>query len=531
MAPLKIKSSPTTARRQVVVLALACSCVLFLLLLHDRRAPQNQDLLIPISITPPRSPASGSPSGTIQAPLHQPQSPQHPLPPSPLLQQQQQQQQYHHEGDIDPTSLDLSSPRAPFVAWPLRRVCAETTYVAGLTFLCDNNSGGPGNIRNYILTCVRYALDAGATGLVLPRIRARSAADASNLFREHQPFAYMFDEPHFRAAMAAACPRVAVYGSPDDVPGARDMASRSSSQGGREGRPGAVGVEKLVERVTPKSFGGSRAGCDQRDPNRHTDQFGASFREWLRGSAAERGWAPPNAVDNPRLVRFSWGVLWDWPVYRDGAEFAATFGGLLRIREDILEIADVVVSAIRTLAAQTRGTEGAAGQSFLGIHLRTEADALAQWPPYENQTRGYLREAASQGYQGRAAYLASGDAGEARHFAGEAAAALQLDVRSKYDILDAQGGANADSLRKLRALSWDQQALVDFAVLLQCDYFVGVSPSSFSINVALKRHLKEEGLYTRPWKVGGHGDGRSWLVGRYDRYWEDWLFMFDGMWP
>ncbi|KAI1208011.1 uncharacterized protein F4807DRAFT_161986 [Annulohypoxylon truncatum] len=488
MAPRQFKASST--RRQAASRLLACSAGMLLLLVWSYR------------LLPSRTPSS----------LAAPQ------PPTSILNRQQQQQRLNKNQDQDDedAAVDLSSARAPFVAWPLRRVCAEITYVPGLTFVCDNNSGGPGNIRNYILTCVRYAVDAGATALVLPRIRARSASDLDNLFRESQPFEYMFDEAHFRRAMADACPRIAVYGDVGDVLGAREKAQR-------EGRS----VERIVERVTPKHFGGSRAGCDQRDPNRYTDQFGAAFREWVRSSAAERGWAPANDVDNPRLIRLSWGVLWDWPVYRDGQEFAATFGGLLKIRDDILDLADTIVALMKMIATATKGTETVAGQSFLGVHLRSEADALPQWPSFDNQTKNYLREAASQGYQGRVAYLASGNETEAEKFRKEAMATLQLGVRSKFDLLE-----NHDEERaKLKELSWDQQALVDFVVLLNCDYFVGVSPSSFSINVALKRHLKEEGLYTRPWKVGGRGDGRSWLVGRFDRYWEDWLFMFDGMWP
>ncbi|KAI1474982.1 hypothetical protein F4774DRAFT_398687 [Daldinia eschscholtzii] len=484
------QSKTASARRRAAVLLSFCFIGLTMLFIWDHPVhptPLNRD--IPASASPQRHYSSASPAH------------------SPNRQQQQQQE------DV---VVDLSSARAPFIPWPLRRVCAETTYVPGLTFVCDNNSGGPGNIRNYILTCVRYAVDAGASALVLPRIQGRSPANPANLFHEYHEFAYMFDEPHFRRAVADACPRIAVYAALDKVPGARAKAAR-------ENRP----LDQIVERVTPKNFGGSRAGCDQRDPNRHTDRFGASFREWLHSSAAERGWAPSNAVDNPRLTRFSWGVLWDWPVYRDGPEFAATFGGLLKIREDIQDVADALVASMKTLATSTRGTETVAGQSFLGIHLRTEADALSRWPSYENQTKNYLREAANQGYQGRAAYIASGNETETRKFSAEAMATLQLDVRSKYDLLHEQD----DKLEKLKSFSWDQQALVDFVVLLQCDYFVGVSPSSFSINVALKRHLREEGLYTRPWKVGGQGDGRSWLVGRYDRYWEDWLFMFDGMWP
>ncbi|KAI5866544.1 hypothetical protein GGS23DRAFT_615026 [Durotheca rogersii] len=521
----------SSIRRRTVVLSLACSGLLLLFLFHDHML-QSQDKPIPVPVTPPQSPSPGS----LLPGQHQHQRQYHV---SPHL------QLYYHEDDADITSVDLSSPRAPFIAWPLRRVCAETTYVPGLTFVCDNNSGGPGNIRNYILTCVRYAIDAGATGLVLPRIRARSPDDASNLFRNHRPFGYMFDEPHFRAALAAACPRVAVFSTLDDVPGARDPDLAAV----REGRPGARGAERLVERVTPKDFGGRRAGCDARDPNRHTDRFGPAFRAWLRETAAERGWTdtPPSGVKGkelgiPRIIRFSWGVLWDWPTHRDGPELAATFGGLLRFRADVLDIADAVAEAMRGTARRLavpedpdRAAASVARGRFLGVHLRSEADALARWPSYANQTQAYLGEAARRGFRGGAAYLASGDAGEAARFAREAGAALGLAVRTKFDLLDAaeeEGGGGAGVLaRQLRALSWDQQALVDFAVLLQCDYFVGVSPSSFSVNVALRRHLRDEGLLARPWRVGGPGDGRSWLVGRWDRYWDDWLFMFDGMWP
>ncbi|KAI1178774.1 hypothetical protein F4777DRAFT_61644 [Nemania sp. FL0916] len=471
------------------------------------------------------------------------------------------------------TAIDLSSARAPFISWPLRRLCTEQqqvsassdvdgteaegeTVVPGLVFLCDSNSGGPGNIRNYILTCVRYAIAAGATGLQVPRIRARSGTDKANLFKNHESFGYMFSEAHFRSAMAEACPHIKLFPTisanheDDDSEGDRGGGSSDSGDGydleaipgvaakaAREGIP----ASRMVRRITPKDYGGSRAGCDSRDPNRHTDRFGASFRRKMQETAAELGQQPPS-WDNPMLVRLSWGVLWDWPVLRDGPEFAATFGGLLRIREDILDLADQVVRSMREFAAAAaseaeRGGGGAGGKGqekgkngpdaegrFLGVHLRTEEDALLQWPTYENQSAGYIQRAEKEGFRGGAAYLASGSETETRKFSDDARARLNLSVKSKYDLV--QG----PELDKLKSLSWDQQALVDFVVLLESDYFVGVSPSSFSINVALKRHLQKDGLYTCPWKVGS-GDERSWLVGKYHSYWDDWLFMFDGMWP
>ncbi|ETS87196.1 hypothetical protein PFICI_01024 [Pestalotiopsis fici W106-1] len=415
---------------------------------------------------------------------------------------------------LSPT-IDLSSPASPFIAFPLARVCAEASpAVPGLVFLCDNNSGGPGNIRNYILTCVRYAVEAGATALVMPRIRARSAVDLSNIHLGHREFGYLFDEAHFRAALAAACPCLALWDRLEDVPHVLAKVERE----------GLYDVEKMVERVTPRQQFGRRAGCDQRDLNRHTDRFGQRFRDWLEASAAERGLAPLTH-ESPRLIRLNWGVLWDWEVLRDGPEFVGTFGSLLRFRADLIELAGAVVAALRREALAVSALQGGRNDSFLGVHLRTEEDALKEWPSFDMQAEGYMSEAIRQGYRGGLAYLASGSETESHKFKDRARSAAQIDVRTKFHLLQGL------DLMKLKELTWDQQAVIDFIVLLAADYFVGVSPSSFSINVALKRHLRTGGLYARPWKVGGSGDGLSHLVGAYTRYWDDWLFMYDGMWP
>jgi len=412
-----------------------------------------------------------------------------------------------------------------------------------------------------MLTCLRYAIEAGATGVQVPRIRTRSASDKADLFNSYKPFGYMFSEAHFRDTMTEACPHISVFPVLSNSTSSSGSGSNDDSKGGEGDEdlntiPGVAAKssreklppERMVRRITPKEFGGTRSGCDNRDPHRHTDRFGVAFREWTNNTIAELNLQPPNWEDNPMLIRLTWGVLWDWPVFRDGPELAASFGGLLRIREDILDIADAVVREMRGLAVSSSSSsvenkeEDAENESsikpvarrnkppsqgpgaFLGIHLRTEEDALSQWPTYEMQSGGYFTKAEELGFTNGIAYLASGSEKEAQKFSQDAEATLQLNVKSKYDLV------HGKELDKLKSLSWDQQALIDFAVLLQSDYFMGVSPSSFSINVALKRHLQRDGLYTRPWKVGS-GDGRSWLVGKYEKYWDDWLFMFDGMWP
>jgi hypothetical protein len=77
--------------------------------------------------------------------------------------------------------------------------------------MCDNNSGGIDNIRNFILKWVRYAFDAGATGIILPKIQRRSVADLANIFiTSLQPFDYFVDEQHFRYSLGTHCLRLPI---------------------------------------------------------------------------------------------------------------------------------------------------------------------------------------------------------------------------------------------------------------------------------------------------------------------------------
>jgi hypothetical protein len=401
-------------------------------------------------------------------------------------------------GPLAHREVDLSDPEAPFVGWPLERVCSETTWKPGLVFICDNNSGGIGNIRNYILTCVRYAIEAGAAGLVMPQIRTRSEENLANLMLDYRGFDYFFDAEHFHAALKRHCPQIRIYANTWDIPNTKEPF--------------------YPERITPRADFGLRGGCDQRDLNRHTDLFHPRFHAWLEETARKFD-RPPTSWKNPRVIRLNWGVQWDWPVYRDGPEFVATYGGLLRFRTDILKLGKRTVEAMRDLTFTHKG----AGQ-FAGFHLRTENDALSNWPGFDHQTIAYLNETSSRGL--KAAYLATGNGTEAAKFVDRARSDYHVLVVTKQDLLHTR----PDDLKALQALTWDQQALIDFLVLLSSDFFLGVNPSSFSMNVALKRHLQTDGLFTRPWKVG-RDDGRSLLVGKYDRYWDDWLFMYDSLWP
>jgi GDP-fucose protein O-fucosyltransferase len=399
----------------------------------------------------------------------------------------------------DPALFNLNDLdfNGKYIGWPLERVCNETKNQPGLVFICDNNSGGIGNIRNFILTCVRYAIDAGATGIILPKIQRRSEADLANIFTTSlQPFDYFFDEEHFRWALGTHCPRMAIYNTTEDIPNSQNKTA--------------------IKEFYPKDLNNPDGG-DTRGRNRHLDMYRTKFDRWLSGTNR----APK--LEKPVTIRFKWATFFEWSTYRDGPEFTATFGDILRIRKDIADLAAVLLAEMSKFAGFDPSAQETPRLSapFLGVHLRSESDALDFWPDFHTQTRGYLEVANNTNL--KHAYLACGNATESHRFAEEAWSHLRLNVTSKLDLL------KGNDLKRLQALSWDQQALVDFLVLSKSTHFTGCSFSSFTMNIAFKRHLMTGGIMTRQWQ--SPGDAYSTLVGRFDKWWGDWMFMYECMWP
>lgn len=228
------------------------------------------------------------------------------------------------------------------------------------------------------------------------------------------------------------------------------------------------------------------------------------------------------------------GVLWEYPRWHDGPELSNTFGGLLKFNKQVMRLGKKALGNMHRFAREharargpldigTRSHGDRDASAFFGVHLRTEADAIKFWPSYEEQEDGYLSKAAELGLP--VAYVATGNLSEAHKFSAAAHEQLGMAVVSKADLLT---GDDAD---ELASLSWDQQGLVDYVVLAGSEYFVGNSRSSFSILTIQKRQLKEEGIYSRPYKIRPGGYGRSMIVGPMEHYYKHWMFIWDAMWP
>ena len=347
------------------------------------------------------------------------------------------------------TSID-----GPHSLYPIAAVCATTAWIPGLIFTCNHSNGGIGNVRNMILTCIRYAIDAGAS-LVIPRILVGSDEDTGTIVTaDTSSFSYFFDQAYFVDVMREVCPQMRLYEHTGDL-----MRWHSAQH--------AISLDTL----------GIADGVKGR-VLAHPERWRGSFSAWL-----EKEKLKPEA-DRPVLVDIGKPFL-EFPVEHDAPEFAATFGRILQFRPDIWHLA---ASSLYTLSKRfslnISASDRITSRAYMGAHLRTEEDGGSSVAPpaaLNLQTDRFLELALKSNLS--IIYVAGGSSYIISRFAIKARENHNVTVITKNDLLD---GPESDQLRRL---SREQQALVDYLMMCTSSVFGGVVSSSFSWNIALQRHL------------------------------------------
>ena len=113
--------------------------------------------------------------------------------------------------------FDIEGP-ANFSA--LAQVCNRTEWVSNRWFSCDRMEGGIGNIRDEVLTCLRYAI-AGGAGLVMPSLRLRGevAIGEEDLHTGGRAgMDFYFDVDFLKHTLATVCPRMPIADSVYHIP-------------------------------------------------------------------------------------------------------------------------------------------------------------------------------------------------------------------------------------------------------------------------------------------------------------------------
>ena len=390
----------------------------------------------------------------------------------------------------------------PFNPSAVGAYCNTTEWRPNLVFNLANANGGIGNVRGNIVDFLFFAIEAGAS-IMLPGMASRSQTDISNVWASRAPFDLFFDETWFLDAMSEACPQMTIYKPNDD----QDM------------------VDALPGNYLPQT----------RRMDNSLENTRKAYRNHLDSWLVTKPTYSPDTITLVNLER----TLWDIDTRSLPPSFRRNFPQVLRTNPSIRRLAALTAQNLAlqhpTLALDPR--DAIPSSTFYGAHLRTEADAqIAGWTAAPNtnfsaQTDAYIAHALAHDL--RLMYVASGNASELARFAAKAAAHNPpLLVTSKLDLLPPNSSARAD----LEALTWDQQALVDYEVLQRSSVFGGFVKSSFSFNVAISRAQRgeDDARVVEPWRVKHEDDGvcfddgSSRVVGR-DEWHEGRIPR--GMWP
>jgi len=302
---------------------------------------------------------------------------------------------------------------------------------------------------------------------MLPTFAARSKTELSSLWEDRAPFDSFFDEAFFLNTFATYCPQMKIYKPRNE----QDVAP-------------ALPVQYI-----PHSMRSDQMSNTPKDSISH-------FNTWLASEDAD--------LENGTVLVGLGSTLWDGPDTRSlPPHIRQSFGGLLRLHPTVRRLAATVTyNLAQRFSLPLNPDLPYYPTGYFGTHLHSEVNAAnADWStngPHSNfssQASAYISQAQLHNFA--VIYTASGNQSELERFkdvsrTSQPAKATsttnnnRIHVTYKHDLLD---GADLDALN---ALSWDQQALVDYEVLLRCGQFGGFVKSSFSYNIAITRNVLVE---------------------------------------
>lgn len=286
-----------------------------------------------------------------------------------------------------------------------------------------------------------------------------AARDAHNIANMYSgvvgSFSYLFDQDTFRARMAVACPQMQLYDTFEEI---KDLEWAKA--------PLVLEPHRLV----PSSGGFYLVG--------YPHQWRPEFDNWLSSVQTH---AP--SAETPVLVELSTTILSQWPTHLDSASTVQSLGQTIRFANKPRQLAAKVLFGLsKSYKLKLDPTKGIIPNAFVGVHLRTEADAGSGLNnEFHRQSAIAIRTAIETGL--KLMYVASGDATQIEALRAKAWQQEGITVITKHGLLD------DDELEELWQMTWDQQALLDYEIVLRCSHFVGVVGSSFSMNAMLKRHF------------------------------------------
>lgn len=345
---------------------------------------------------------------------------------------------------LDGAGYDTAPDGTHFNGTGISALCAKTAWVPDLWLWCDGIEGGVTNVRSGALNCLRYAMEIGA-GLILPSLRLRGALkndDVSLSSGGRGGLDTYFDLFFFKDSLGLYCNQMPLVDSLEDIPKYQTASF-----------PDPIRTTNYYKLSTGKEPDTSTIMV-----NAHANTFRRDF-EFVMGETI-----------GLKVVRFPWTLYFEWPIRIDEEVFWRNFGRLLTFKPELQAYASTAYAALQRLTPK-----------FYGCHLRTEADVPAGWTTFDNLVERYVTQVEASALD--VLYIAGGNYADIEKVR-QAAAPKGITVVHKGTLLPPH------DLRTLSLLTFDQQASVDYLVLLQSTLFSGVAASSFSQNLAISRHTR-----------------------------------------
>lgn len=337
----------------------------------------------------------------------------------------------------------------PFNISAISDFCAQQQWRPHIITTLDDAVGGLGNVRSDVLDFVYFTISTGSS-IIVPPFQSRAKDDLSSLWNGKIDFANFFDPDNFIAILNEACPQMRVFRTEEEA--------------------GGQGI-KNPHRFQPPSL------RSDLDPKLTREAGLNAFENFLQ----EQG-----ITEEDDTIVMLGRTLWDSIDTFTNPPLRRSIGRLVQLHPDIRRLAETTANLAVRFGLDLDPNDRIHRNAFMGAHLRTEQDAQdAHWlenphADFEGQTDAYLAQAVVNGLD--IIYTASGNETDLQRFADKAKEQYNITVVWKHQLLE------GEDLEELKIFTWDQQALVDYEVMMKCSSFGGFVRSSFSWNIAMRRH-------------------------------------------
>lgn len=351
----------------------------------------------------------------------------------------------------------------------LPQLCDETKWTPGLYLACHSHCGadyraicgGLNNARNRLQTCMRLAIDAGAT-LILPQATIRQAnATGTGLRRVNtasRPPDYFWDIEYLKQSLLSG-----------------DGVGKGNS------RPGACKQLNIRD-------------WDDWPIVTNTRNLSVPYRRWsgapfrkgtFRAEIDQTLWkAKVDRKDinaqNPVVLEWSDSfIAWNYDADNEMGLVRAGLFKTLRFNKEVLTLADNVLNS----------PELAIG--FIGIHLRGEADWPAGFGGLNLQMMNYVKAVSNinkgkgKAYKTTTLYVSCGSREAIERFRKYVLKTLgtEYHVVDKWTLL----ADRPKLLEQVENLGFDRKAIVEYKTLVEAQYFLGIITSTMSNLIAYAR--------------------------------------------